>query len=194
MPRRRADDIQQKIYIAAKELLRDYGFSVRMEEIAERAGIGVASIYRIWETKEDLVSEIIDAMISEAEERVSSAIADHEDALVAMRLMNSVGFDQVVEYGQVSILTFAGLLPEPYAAQFIPRRNVVFPAMGHLMKRGIRQGYFPGDTDVRFMVHIWQCFAAPTTIRELLESYTVDEIQEKATNVLFRMLGYCKES
>lgn len=55
--RPRSSDRTDAILVATNELCREVGYdNVRMQDVAERAGAGLATIYRRWSTKPELVA------------------------------------------------------------------------------------------------------------------------------------------
>ncbi|MFE3192525.1 TetR/AcrR family transcriptional regulator [Nocardia sp. NPDC059240] len=67
-PRRlRADAArnQQRIIAAARELFADRGLEVTLDDVAERAGVGVGTVYRRFANKQELISEVFDQMVTE---------------------------------------------------------------------------------------------------------------------------------
>ncbi len=59
--RPRSADRTDAILDAAHELLRETGYdAVRVQDVAERAGAGLATIYRRWSTKEELMAAALD--------------------------------------------------------------------------------------------------------------------------------------
>src|SRR5687768_12842134 len=66
-PRRgrpRSAEAHAAILDASLELIREVGFdALAMDAIAARAGVGKATVYRRWKTKELLVVEAIDAIV-----------------------------------------------------------------------------------------------------------------------------------
>ncbi len=59
--RPRSADRTDAILDAAQDLLREVGYdAVRVQDVAERAGAGLATIYRRWSTKEELMAAAID--------------------------------------------------------------------------------------------------------------------------------------
>ena len=61
--RPRSSDRTEAILDAAHDVLKEHGFdNVRMQDIADQAGAGLATIYRRWETKEDLVILVTDGI------------------------------------------------------------------------------------------------------------------------------------
>src|SRR6202165_4151672 len=68
MGRPRAEDRTPAILAAAKELMGEVGYDrLRIQDVADRAGAGLATLYRRWPTKQALVADAIryhaDAML-----------------------------------------------------------------------------------------------------------------------------------
>ncbi|MBJ7332353.1 MAG: helix-turn-helix transcriptional regulator, partial [Solirubrobacteraceae bacterium] len=67
-----AERNRQRLLDAAADLFVERGFDVSLVEIAERAGVGVATAYRRFPEKEQLVDELFDrqlgVVVSSAEE------------------------------------------------------------------------------------------------------------------------------
>jgi AcrR family transcriptional regulator len=76
---------QDRIVAAAHEAFAEFGYEVTMDEIARRAGVGAATIYRRFPTKERLLRAIFDSRIGELELAIAApaAIADPWEALLA---------------------------------------------------------------------------------------------------------------
>jgi len=76
---------QDRIVAAAHEAFAELGYEVTIEEIARRAGVGAATIYRRFPTKERLLRAIFDIRIGELELdiAVAAALPDPWEALLA---------------------------------------------------------------------------------------------------------------
>ncbi|HEX2703629.1 MAG TPA: helix-turn-helix domain-containing protein [Solirubrobacteraceae bacterium] len=76
---------QDRIVAAAHEAFAELGYEVTIEEIARRAGVGAATIYRRFPTKERLLHAIFETRIGELELAVAAAAAmpDPWEALLA---------------------------------------------------------------------------------------------------------------
>ncbi len=56
--RPRSSDRTEAILLATQQLCREVGYdSLRMQDVADRAGAGLATIYRRWSTKPELVAD-----------------------------------------------------------------------------------------------------------------------------------------
>jgi AcrR family transcriptional regulator len=71
-----------RILDAAREVFATEGLDAGLEAIAQRAGVGVGSIYRRYGNKNDLIQELAETRFAELVERMSRAL-DEPDAWVA---------------------------------------------------------------------------------------------------------------
>jgi AcrR family transcriptional regulator len=69
----------ERILVAAREAFAEGGLDVGVEEIARRAGVGKATFFRRFPTKEALVVAVYDGFVVEVEEAVDRALAEHPD-------------------------------------------------------------------------------------------------------------------
>ncbi|WP_231639664.1 TetR/AcrR family transcriptional regulator [Mycobacterium sp. Marseille-P9652] len=67
---------RDRILAAAAELFAERGLSVPLEEIATRAGVGVATLYRRFPTRADLAAAAFERNISRYTRAVDRALAD----------------------------------------------------------------------------------------------------------------------
>src|SRR3954453_1663695 len=65
-----------RIVEAARELFAEAGLDVTMTDIARRSGVGVATLYRRFPTKESLVAEAFAEQIEECASVVDDGLAD----------------------------------------------------------------------------------------------------------------------
>ena len=102
---------QDRILAAAREAFASDGYEVPIEDIARRAGVGAATVYRRFPTKERLLHAIFDAGLTELEQSIiaAAAIADPWDALLAS--MRAVIEIQSANMVFLQILDQAGVMP-----------------------------------------------------------------------------------
>ncbi|HEX4033938.1 MAG TPA: helix-turn-helix domain-containing protein [Solirubrobacteraceae bacterium] len=119
---------QDRIIVAAHEALAELGLDVSMEEIARRAGVGPATLYRRFPSKQLLLRAILDARLDELEPLITAACAaaDPWDGLVAG--MHAVLDAQARHMALLQALAQAGVLPklkaELHARVFMPLDEV----------------------------------------------------------------------
>jgi AcrR family transcriptional regulator len=152
-PRRgrpRSEKAQKAILEAAIELLLEHGLhAMSMDDVAERAGVSKATIYRWWPSKELLA---VDALASEWAPGAPAAERDtgtlRGDLLVRfrpwLRQLNEKPFGRVVAGLVAEAQTDAGFA-QLYREHFVqPRRDATRP----LLLRAIDRGEIALDTDL----------------------------------------------
>jgi AcrR family transcriptional regulator len=83
---RRADAIRnrEKVIAAAEQVFAEHGFEAGIPEVAERAGVGKGTVYRNFETKDDLVAAILIRRMTRLDEDILEAL-ESEDPETAFR-------------------------------------------------------------------------------------------------------------
>jgi AcrR family transcriptional regulator len=74
---------RQRILDAARAAFTEHGENAQMDDIARRAGVGVGTLYRHFNTKEMLVGELIHVKLSDFAERVRRRFAEESDPWAA---------------------------------------------------------------------------------------------------------------
>ena len=148
--RPRSERARQAILAAAIELLLDRGLrAMSIEEVAEKAGVSKATIYRWWDSK-DLLA--LDALSSEwalpardAERNTGSLRGDLLAQLRPwLRQLNEKPYGRVIAGLVAQAQTDPGFA-ELYRRHFVqPRRDATRP----LLLRAIDRGEIAADTDL----------------------------------------------
>jgi AcrR family transcriptional regulator len=148
--RPRSERARHAILAAATELLLDRGLrAMSMEEVAERAGVSKATIYRWWDSK-DLLA--IDALASEwatprrVTERDTGSLRGDLLAQIRpwLRQLNEKPYGRVMA-GLVAEAQTDPEFAELYRDHFVrPRRDATRP----LLLRAIDRGEIAADTDL----------------------------------------------
>jgi AcrR family transcriptional regulator len=74
--RRDAEQNRCQIVSAARELFAERGIDVPLEDIARHAGVGIATLYRRFPTRQALIEEIFDARLEQAVQAAVDALAE----------------------------------------------------------------------------------------------------------------------
>lgn len=159
------------ILAATVELIAEQGVhALRIDDVASRAGVGKASIYRRYRSKEELVTDAVGALVSAIEIPDSGSTA--ADLMALSR--------QAVElYGG----SFAGRVMPSVIDEM--SRNPEFAAVAHerflsgrraalreVIVRGVRRGDLRADTDVELALDV---LAGPLFYRLLITGGPIDE-------------------
>ncbi len=86
-PRLRADALRnrERIIAAARETMVEFGAEVPFDEIARRAGVGNATLYRHFADRQELIHHVTLSVMSRTADRAESALAEESDAFEALR-------------------------------------------------------------------------------------------------------------
>jgi AcrR family transcriptional regulator len=178
--RPRSERSHQAIVVATLELLAEQGFQqLTMEQVARRAGVGKATIYRRWPAKADLVKDAIRyfsaelpvpdtgslagdyAVLSEA---VLAVARDRNAALLMPRLLSEVAQDPEMH------AVFSDWLVEP-------RREV----LRTVLRRAIERGELRPDADLELLIDM---LVGPVIYRFIIAGGDMGAAAEYAPRVL----------
>jgi AcrR family transcriptional regulator len=87
---------QQRVIAAAREVFAERGLQASMVEIAERAGVGKATVYRSYPTKDDLVTAVAINGFQQLEHRGQDALASGDPYTALVEYVRDL-FDMVAE-------------------------------------------------------------------------------------------------
>jgi AcrR family transcriptional regulator len=147
-PRRRADAAENRARILAAardELASDA--EVRLNAIAQRAGVGQGTLYRHFPTREDLLAEVYRADVDELVAAATTLLAERAplDALRAW-------FDRVADYAQVKRDVFAALEAATRENLAAHSHGPIGDAITLLLDAGKAAGTVRQDVDARDVV------------------------------------------
>jgi AcrR family transcriptional regulator len=85
-PRPRADALRnrERIVTAAREMFVEFGPEVPLDEIARRAGVGNATVYRNFPDRQALVREVVCSVMDRTSEAAERALMETGDAFEAL--------------------------------------------------------------------------------------------------------------
>lgn len=145
--RPRSSEAHRRILDAARELLSEEGFSdLRLEHVAARAGVGKATIYRRWGSKEALAQELL-AQLAGPHIAVAET-GDTRDELLAavrnpMRAVTDTPFGPVIR-ALLSQIAVNPTLGDPFRATVVQARR---DEIARVIARGVARGDLRPDAD-----------------------------------------------
>lgn len=85
-PRLRADALRnrERIVAAAREVLVEHGAEISLDEIARRAGVGNATLYRHFADRGELVRHVTVSVMERIADQAEVALAEEPDAFAAL--------------------------------------------------------------------------------------------------------------
>ncbi|HEY0581467.1 MAG TPA: TetR/AcrR family transcriptional regulator [Chloroflexota bacterium] len=145
--RPRSDRAHRAILDAARELLVKDGFAdLRLEHVAARAGVGKATIYRRWTSKEALALDLL--MELAAPHLAIEDSGDTRGELLAavtnaMRALTDTPFGPVIR-ALLSQIAINSSLGDPFRASVVQARR---DEVGRVIARGIERGDLRPDVE-----------------------------------------------
>jgi AcrR family transcriptional regulator len=159
---------------AAHEVFRERGIDAEMKEIADRAGVGVGTVYRNFPSKDDLIVAIAREMMEHIRAATESAM-ELDDPIAAIRTVLTGGFALVEQFGDM-IMMLHGNIPPACRDEFEEFDKIA--GMAGIIQKGIDAGIFRPDIDADVAAtHLIAAFI-PWTYQGLRATRTVDQIIE----------------
>ncbi|WP_225834219.1 TetR/AcrR family transcriptional regulator [Streptomyces sp. NK08204] len=95
-PRPRADALRnrERIVTAAREMFVEHGPDVPLDEIARRAGVGNATVYRNFPDRDALVREVVCSVLDRTAEAAEQSLAQTGDAFAALERFAHAAADE----------------------------------------------------------------------------------------------------
>ena len=160
------------IITAALELMAEHGVqALRVDDVARHAGVGKATIYRRYRSKDQLVTEAVGALVDQ-EIEIPDSGSTREDLLVLMREaveLYSGTLAAKLMPGIVDEMSRNGELATIARDRFLTRRRAALRAV---FERGIERGDLRRDLDVEFALDV---LAGPLFYRLLITGGPIDE-------------------
>jgi AcrR family transcriptional regulator len=146
--RPRSDRVHRAILEAFRELLSEDGFAdLRLEHVAARAGVGKATIYRRWASKEALAQDLL-AELAAPHIAVAESDDTRTELLAAvvnpMRAVTDTPFGPVIR-ALLSQIAVNPTLGDPFRATVVQARR---DEIARVIARGIARGDLRPDADV----------------------------------------------
>lgn len=183
--RPRSDKLHRAILDAARELLIQDGYTrLRLEHIAVRAGVGKATLYRRWRSKEALAQALI-ADLAAPHLTIEDTGDTRQEMLAAV--LNPLKAITETEFGPVILALMSQIagnpaLGDPFRATVVATRRTEVEKM---IARGIARGDLRPDADVSVATEL---LVGPVYFRLVFGGVLDDEFAERLVDSI--MLGF----
>lgn len=148
-------DPRRRILDVAARLFREEGYSgVSLRAIAREAGMKAGSLYYHFDSKEDLVVEVLNEgirAVREAVERSVEALGPEADGLTILRTAIHAHLSSLLslsDYTSANVRIF-GQVPEGVKTRSLPARRSYEAFWDELTERARASGSLRGDADLR---------------------------------------------
>jgi AcrR family transcriptional regulator len=143
-----AEANRDRVLAAAREAYAAEGIGVSMASIARRAGVGIATVFRRFPTREDLVAAVFADRMAAYADAVEAALADPDPWRGFAGYVETVCGMQAADrgFGEVLTLTF------PTARALEERRDAAYHGLVALLERAKAAGRLRPDVVPEDMV------------------------------------------
>ncbi len=184
--RPRSDEVHRRILDATRELLSEDGFSdLRLEHVAARAGVGKATIYRRWGSKEALAQELL-AELAGPHIAVAVTGDTREELLAAvvnpMRAITDTPFGPVIR-ALLSQIAVNPTLGDPFRATVVQARR---DEIARVIARGVARGDLRQDAKVDVATEL---LVGPVYFRLMFGGDLDDAFAERIVDAVLRGYG-----
>jgi AcrR family transcriptional regulator len=168
-----AERNRARIVAAAREVFAERGLDVSLDEIARRAGVGVATLYRRFPTRADLIGGAFENKMAAYADFVADALADPDPWTGFRRYLERVCAMQAEDRGFTDVLT----MTFSTAKRFEAERARAYEGFVELIDRAkaagrLRADFVPEDLIMLLMANAGVIAAtgdaAPDTWRRLV--------------------------
>lgn len=134
---------RERILAAARQAFASRGLDAEVKEIAALAGVGVGTLYRHFESRDELLRAVITRTRVDLLGRIETALETTAPA-EAFRAVIRAAAEVFERFGALTELAISGRLPE-----YHPEHHEEFnAAFARLLQRGIGDGSFRPDLDI----------------------------------------------
>jgi AcrR family transcriptional regulator len=149
-----AERNRARIVAAAREVFAERGLDAPMEEVARRSGVGVATLYRRFPTRDDLITGAFGAKMTAYADAVEAALAEPDPWTGFRRFVERIAAMQVADRGFTGVLTRTF----PQCKEFDAEQARADTGFTHLVERAraagkLRADFVPQDVVLLLMAN-----------------------------------------
>ncbi|WP_060888414.1 TetR/AcrR family transcriptional regulator [Streptomyces caniscabiei] len=145
-----AERNRERIIAAARTVFARDGLNASMASVAREAGVGIATIFRRFPTKEELVDAVFSDRMGAYADAVTAALADPDPWSGFAGYIEAACAMQAADHGFADVLT----MTFPTAKVLEQRRSEAYEGMLHLIDRAKASGRLREDFDPSDLVLI----------------------------------------
>jgi AcrR family transcriptional regulator len=136
-----AERNRQRLIAAAREVFAQRGLEVPIEDVARHAGVGVATLYRRFPTRAELIAGAFEAKMAAYADAVARALAEPDPWVGFCNYLQRVCAMQAEDRGFANVLT----MTFPTAKRFEAERDRAYHGIVELIARAKAAGKLRAD-------------------------------------------------
>ena len=182
-------EIKERILSTARDEFFKFGFSkVTIDEIASKMGMSKKTIYKYFESKDDLVQAVTKATMDEMVNRCQEIIRDQEvDFVDKLRQMMTLVAVQYSKMGRPLVEDLQKNAPHIWKQIDEFRQERIHKDFGNLLREGMQKGMFRNDIDEQLILLIYmnavQTIINPETLMHL--PFTAAQVFDAIVKVIY---------
>ncbi len=147
---------EKPVYDAARDFIFQRGVrGWNMDDLADRAGITKRTLYRIINTKEELVRNIVIGFIRDVQTRIQEIITGEKDYFAALELLVNE-FPLLVRQFASGVMREVFLEYPSVEEEVIARRSELTSGLVGFFQEGIDRGYLRKEYPADFILQLLQ--------------------------------------
>lgn len=180
VPHLRADarENRERVLTAAKEVFSESGIDAPMSEIARRAGVGIATLFRRFPTREDLIAESFADKMEDCADSIESALTMDDPWDGFCSVVDFITSMQATDRGFTRVL----MMSFPSNPAFETPRLRGYKAFAELIVRAksagrLRPDFVPQDLGILVMANAGILWVAGDTAPEAWRRFVAYQLQ-----------------
>ena len=135
---------RERILEAAAEIIAEKGLAAEVKEIADRAGVGIGTIYRNFPTKDDLIAAIITEMLDGTRAVLEQAVQEDDPAEAVAAYIRAI-FAVMPRFTPMVMAMLSGSVSPDLKGRMLDM--MLDEQLKSLVERGISTGTFRAGLD-----------------------------------------------
>lgn len=161
--------------------------AVKMDDIAAALSISKRTLYEIYETKEQLLYEVVREYHERMTERMDKISTESDNV---MEIMLKVYRLKVEEFRVTTPAFYSDLVKYPRVLRYLNRENQRTRVKSlRFLARGVDEGFFRDDVNYELAGRLFDALGRYVMSQQLYKQYTIEEIFNNLIFVTFR--GLC---
>ena len=183
-------NLKERIPEVAMQLFMERGINaVRMDDVAQTMGISKRTIYELYQTKEDLLFDVVVLHFRIRMDKMQLAVSRCNNV---MEILLEVYHMKVSDFKDTNPLFFTEMIRYPKLQKFLTEQNDLMRNNSHdFIQRGVEEGYFRADLNYQMAVLQFDAMGEYIMQKELYRQYSIEEIFRNLVFVSLR--GLCTD-
>lgn len=183
-------DKKQKVLNYTLKSFMTYGYSsVSMDDIAHECHMSKSTLYALFPSKEDLLSQCIDIITKEISDHVSAVVTNASLSFSDKLDLFFIPVARVLSHiNSAALQDIRRTAPESFEKIDNMRRNIILVNIGILIEEGKKSGYVPAEVDAKLIAHMFIGISTHIINPDVLIEFgqTADRILDSVKSIIIK--------